>query len=91
MPKSVETTAPPMSYNRVAAHLCRLVCKREDLGGQGLFLPSVLSLSKDLNCPPVDIHAAMAGMAEKGYQFFMLSLDAPVTASAPPRRERCAS
>jgi hypothetical protein len=72
-------------YNRIAAHLYRLMRRGGKAAGSCFFLPSVMSLSKALNCPSVEVHAAMAGMKRKGYVFFTLSLDSPVTASAPSK------
>ena len=62
----------------------------EQCGGKEdncVFLPSVLSLSKKLNCPPLEIHETMRTLTRKGYRFFTLDLDTPVTLWYPRNKK----
>lgn len=52
-----------------------------------MFLPSLMSLSKSLNCSTLDIQCALMGLRKQGYDFFMMDIYSPITVWYPSKME----
>lgn len=76
----------PSSGERIAAYFEQLF-KKYGSNGSCLFLPSIMSLAKKLDCPAVDVHSALKSLTDKGFYFLVLGLDTPVTLWYPLNRQ----
>jgi hypothetical protein len=54
---------------------------------QCLFLPSLISLSECFNCSAVEVHQALSELRERGYDFFIMGFESPITLWYPLRLE----
>jgi hypothetical protein len=50
-----------------------------------LFLPSLMSLSKNLDCSTLDIQCALMGLRKQGYDYFMMDIYGPITLWCPSK------
>ena len=50
-----------------------------------LFLPSLMSLSKSLDCSTLDIQCALMDLRKQGYDCFMIDMDGPITLWYPSK------
>jgi hypothetical protein len=50
-----------------------------------LFLPSLMSLSKNLDCSTLDIQCALMGLRKQGYDYFMMDIYGPITLWYPSK------
>lgn len=79
-----------MSFNQPSKELSGLSIKEKlellirqqaRLNGTCLFLPSVLHLSRQMKCSPLDIYHALQLLAEQGYRSLALHFEGPITIS----------
>lgn len=49
------------------------------------FLPSLMGLSKSLDCSTLDIQCALIELRKQGYDFFMMDIEGPITLWCPSK------
>lgn len=53
--------------------------------GPCLFLPSLMALSKTLDCSPLDLSSALVELKKQGYDHFTLGIYSPITLWHPSK------
>lgn len=71
------------TQQHLLAHLQQLLEHNVQVDGTCCFLPSMMSLSKMLNCSELELHNALHSLEKQGYQFLTLGLDTPLTVNIP--------
>lgn len=72
---------------KVSTYLEKLYRTHASEDDSCLFLPSLLTMSKRLDCSPLEIHEALRKLTTRGYQFITLGLDTPVTLWYPRNKK----